>query len=314
MLATNEYSVVLEGDITACFDEIDHAALLGRVRDRIGDRRVVALVKAFLKAGVLSEDGVTRDTKMGTPQGGILSPLLANIALTVLDDHFAEAWQRDMATRVDRARRRRHGHATYRLVRYADDFVVMVAGIKAHAEDLKAEVAAVLSTVGLRLSEEKTMIVDIDEGFDFLGFRIQRQTKRGSNKRYVYTWPAKKAFASIKAKVKTITKQGTNQPLSAVLRQLNGVLRGWTTYFRHGVSKTTFAYVRQFTWLRVVGWLRRKHRRASWKWLRRRYLANRWWPEQAGMALFDCRAVPVTRYRFRGTRIPTPWSVTDTAA
>lgn len=314
MLATNEYSVVLEGDITACFDEIDHAALLGRVRDRIGDRRVVALVKAFLKAGVLTEDGVTRDTKMGTPQGGILSPLLANIALSVLDDHFAEAWQRDMATRPLRQRRRRHGHATYRLVRYADDFVVMVAGTKAHAEDLKNEVAAVLATMGLRLSEHKTMIVDIDEGFDFLGFRIQRQTKRGSNKRYVYTWPAKKALASIKAKVKTITKQGTNQPLSAVLRQLNGVLRGWTNYFRHGVSKTTFAYVHQFTWLRVVGWLRRKHRRANWKFLRRRYLANRWWPEHEGMALFDCRAVPVTRYRYRGTRIPTPWSVTDTAA
>jgi len=314
MLASNEYSVVLEGDITACFDEIDHTALLGRVRDRIGDRRVVALVKAFLKAGVLTEDGHNRDTKMGTPQGGILSPLLANIALSVLDEHFAEAWQRDMATRPLRERRRRHGHATYRLVRYADDFVVMVAGTKAHAEDLKHEVAAVLSTVGLRLSEEKTMIVDIDEGFDFLGFRIQRQTKRGSNKRYVYTWPTKKALASIKAKVKTITKQGTNQPLSDLLRQLNGVLRGWTTYFRHAVSKATFGYVHQFTWQRVVGWIRRKHRRANWKWLRRRYLANRWWPEHEGMALFDCRAVPVTRYRFRGTRIPTPWSTTSTAA
>jgi RNA-directed DNA polymerase len=314
MLASNEYSVVLEGDITACFDEIDHTALLGRVRDRIGDRRVVALVKAFLKAGVLTEDGHNRDTKMGTPQGGILSPLLANIALSVLDEHFAEAWQRDMATRPLRERRRRHGHATYRLVRYADDFVVMVAGTKAHAEDLKHEVAAVLSTVGLRLSEEKTMIVDIDEGFNFLGFRIQRQTKRGSNKRYVYTWPTKKALASIKAKVKTITKQGTNNPLSDLLRQLNGVLRGWTTYFRHAVSKATFGYVHQFTWQRVVGWIRRKHRRANWKWLRRHYLADRWWPEHDGMALFDCRAVPVTRYRYRGTRIPTPWSTTSTAA
>jgi len=314
MLATNEYSVVLEGDITACFDEIDHAALLGRVRDRIGDRRVVSLVKAFLKAGVLAEDGVTRDTKMGTPQGGILSPLLANIALSVLDDHFAETWEREMGTRHLRERRRHHGGATYRLVRYADDFVVMIAGTKAHAEDLKIEVAAVLATMGLRLSEDKTMIVDIDQGFDFLGFRIQRQTQRGSNKRYVYTWPSKKSLTSIRAKVKTITKQGTNQPLSAVLRQLNGVLRGWTTYFRHAVSKATFAYVHQFTWLRVVGWLRRKHRRANWKFLRRRYLANGWWPEHDGMALFDCRAVPVTRYRYRGTRIPTPWSVTDIAA
>jgi RNA-directed DNA polymerase len=117
----------LEGDIAACFDEISHPTLLARVRDRIADRRVVALVKAFLKAGVLSEDGITRDTRTGTPQGGILSPLLANIALSVLDDHFAEAWQTTMASRVDRSRRRRHGQATYRIVRYADDFVVMVA-------------------------------------------------------------------------------------------------------------------------------------------------------------------------------------------
>jgi RNA-directed DNA polymerase len=308
MLATNEYSWVLEGDITACFDEISHPALLARVRDKIGDRRVVRLIKAFLCAGVLSEDGVRRDTKMGTPQGGILSPLLANIALAVLDDHFADAWQRDMATRSQRETRRKHGGATYRLVRYADDFVVMVSGTKAHAEDLRDEVAAVLSPMGLRLSEEKTMIVHIDDGFDFLGFRIQRQTKRGSNKAFVYTWPSKKSLASIKAKVKAITKQGTNNPLSVLLRQLNGVLRGWTTYFRHGVSKATFAYLHQYTWLRVVGWLRRKHRRANWGFLRRRYLPNRWWPEHDGMALFDCRAAPVTRYRYRGAKIPTPWN------
>lgn len=314
MLASNEYSVVLEGDITACFDEIDHTALMCRVRDRIGDRRVARLVKAFLKAGVLSEDGVTRDTKMGTPQGGILSPLLANIALSVLDDHFAAAWERDMAGRSQRATRRKHGHATYRLVRYADDFVVMIAGTKAHAEALKTDVTAVLAPMGLRLSAEKTMIVDIDEGFEFLGWRIQRQTQRGSNKRYVYTWPSKKSLTSITAKVRAITKQGTNQPLSSLLRQLNGVLRGWTNYFRHGVSNATFCYVHQFTWLRIVSWLRRKHRRINWKTLRRRYLANRWWPEHDGMALFDCRAVKITRYRYRGTKIPTPWSPISTAA
>jgi RNA-directed DNA polymerase len=218
-----------------------------------------------------------------------------------------------MATRSVRATRRNHGHATYRLVRYADDFVVMVAGTKAHAEELRTEVAAVLATMGLRLSEAKTMIVDIDEGFDFLGFRIQRQRQQGSNKQYVYTWPSKKSLASIKAKVKTITQQGTNHPLSDLLRRLNGVLRGWTNYFRHGVSNATFCYLHQFTWLRVVRWLRRKHRRANWKWLRRRYLANRWWPEHDGVALFDCRAVPITRYRYRGSKIATPWSETNTA-
>jgi RNA-directed DNA polymerase len=308
MFATQGYSWVLEGDITACFDEISHVGLQDRLRARVGDKRVLALVKAFLKAGVLSEDGVTRNTNTGTPQGGILSPLLANIALSVLDDHFAKAWEATMATRVDRARLHRHGQPTYRLVRYADDFVVMVSGTKAHAEDLKGAVAAVLSTMGLRLSEEKTMIVHIDEGFDFLGLRIQRQTKRGSKKAFVYTWPSKKALASIKAKVKAITTQGTNNPLSDLLRQLNAVLRGWTNYHRHGVAKATFGYLHQYTWLRVVGWLRRKHRRANWEFLRRRYLANRWWPEHDGIALFDCRAVPVTRYRYRGAAIPTPWS------
>jgi RNA-directed DNA polymerase len=313
-LASRSYEWVLEGDIKACFDEISHPALLQRVRDRIGDRRVVGLVKAFLKSGVLSEDGVIRDTKTGTPQGGILSPLLANIALSVLDEHFAEVWDASMANPVARARRRRHGSPNYRLIRYADDFVVLVSGTKAHAEALKDEVAAVLSPMGLRLSEEKTMIVHIDQGFDFLGFRVQRQTKRGSWKAFVYTWPSKKALASIKAKVKAITRQGTNNPLFVLLRRLNSVLRGWTNYFRHGVSKATFAYLHSYSWRRVVGWLRRKHRRANWKFLRRRYLANRWHPEHEGVTMFNCDAVPVTRYRYRGAVIPSPWSTTTPRA
>ncbi len=107
---------------------------MDRVRDRIGDKRVLRLVKAFLRAGVLSEDGVERDTTTGTPQGGILSPLLANIALSVLDEHFAEAWESMGHTSAQRQHRRRKGLATYRLVRYADDFVVLVAENRAHAE------------------------------------------------------------------------------------------------------------------------------------------------------------------------------------
>lgn len=119
--------------------------------------------------------------------------------------------------------------------------------------------------MGLRLSAAKTGVVDIDEGFDFLGFRIQRHIKEGTTKPFVYTYPSKKALAAIKRKVRTITKQGTNNPLSSLLRQLNAVLRGWTGYFRHGVSTQTFGYLRHYTWWRVVGWLRRKHRRANWK-------------------------------------------------
>jgi RNA-directed DNA polymerase len=303
---THTYEWVLEGDITACFDEINHTALMGRVRDRIGDKRVLALVKAFLAAGILNEDGQVVGTKTGTPQGGILSPLLANIALSVLDEHFAEVWK-SWGSDSSRCRRHERGLATYRLVRYADDFVVLVSGTRHHAEALRDEVAQLLAPMGLRLSEEKTTIVHIDEGFDFLGFRIQRQTKPGTNKKAVYTWPSRRSLSSIMAKVKAIFRQGTHQSLADLLRQVNLALRGWTTYFRHGGSSRTFSYLNHYTWQRVVGWIRRKHRRANWKFLRRRYFGNRWHLADGGVTLFDTRKVPVIRYRYRGKKIPTPW-------
>jgi RNA-directed DNA polymerase len=303
---TRSYEWVLEGDITACFDEISHVGLMDRVRARVGDKRVLSLVKAFLKAGILGEDQVERDTVTGTPQGGILSPLLANIALSILDDHFVAAWEA-WGDFNARSYRRRKGMATYRLVRYADDFVVLVAGTRAHAEALREEVAGVLRPMGLRLSEAKTKIVHIDEGFDFLGFRIQRQRQRGSNKRFVYTWPSKKALASVKAKVRALTRGGTNQPLTVLLRRLNPVLRGWANYFRHGVSKDTFDYLNAFSWRRVICWLRHKHRHASWKLLRRRYLP-RWRPTEGEVTLFNPCTMAVTRYRYRGAQIPSPWT------
>ena len=189
---TRSYEWVFEADIAACFDEIDHTALMGRVRARISDKRVLGLVKAFLAAGVLGEDAVRRDTLTGTPQGGILSPLLANIALSALDEHFARKWEA-LGPQWTRAKARRAGRPVMKLVRYADDFVVMVGGPREHAEALWDEVAAVLAPLGLRLSVEKTRVCHIDEGFEFLGWRIQRQIKPGTTKRYVYTWPSKGA-------------------------------------------------------------------------------------------------------------------------
>jgi RNA-directed DNA polymerase len=308
---SHSYEWVLEGDITACFDEIDHAALMGRVRRRVADKRVLALVKAFLKAGILSEDGVQRDTVTGTPQGGILSPLLSNVALSVLDEHFVKAWAA-MGPSHARQRRRRKGLANYRLIRYADDFVVMVAGTRADAASLREEVAVVLAAMGLRLSEAKTRIVHLDEGFDFLGFRIQRHRKRGSTRRHLYTYPSKAALAAIKTKVRTATREGKNQPLAILLGRLNPVLRGWTNYFRHGVSKATFNYLRAFIWRRVVCWLRHKHPTMTWKQLRQRYLPG-WWPAQGETVLGDPARVHVTRYRYRGDRIPSPWTRAERA-
>jgi RNA-directed DNA polymerase len=306
--ASRSYEWVLEGDITACFDEISHVGIMDRLRRRIADKRVLALVKAFLKVGILTEDGAVRDTITGTPQGAILSPLLSNLALSVLDEYFTEADGANGSTESARRRRRRHGLANCRLVRFADDFVVLVAGSRAHTEDLREKVAAALQPMGLRLSEQKTKIAHIDEGFDFLGFRIQRHKKRGTGKQILYTYPSKAALAAIKAKVRTLTRRDTtNQTLADLLRRVNAALRGWTSYFRYGVSKATFNYLRAFAWRRVVRWLRRKHPRATWRSLQRRYLSG-WWPTQGEVTLFNPGAVVVSRYRYRGDRIPSPWA------
>ena len=180
IFGTNKYEWVLECDIKACFDEISHTALMDRLRVRIKDKSICSLVKAFLKSGIFTELGDREETLTGTPQGGILSPLLANIALSALDDHFHQQWQQQMGTKWRRERRKKNGQGNWRLVRYCDDFVLMVAGDRHQAEALREEVSAVLASLGLRLAPEKTQVVHIEhEGFTFLGFDIRKMRKRG---------------------------------------------------------------------------------------------------------------------------------------
>ena len=309
--ASKKYEWIVEGDIKACFDEISHPELMARVRQRVGDNRVLALVKAFLKAGILGEDRMLRENNAGTPQGSILSPLLSNVALSVLDEHIVRHPGGPGIGRVAAAKRRRHGLPNCRLVRYADDWCLAVHGVQADAVELREEIAEVLTTMGLRLSEEKTLITHIDEGLDFLGWRIQRHRKRGTNRHHIYTYPAKKALAAIMAKVKMLCRQiGTNQPLDALLGRLNPVVRGWCAHFRVGVSSASFSYLRQYLWQTVWGRLRRKHPKSTWKEIRRRYCDGRWWPATKDRALFDPTTVAIHWYRYRGTKIPTPWPTT----
>lgn len=308
MLTSKKYEWIVEGDIQSCFDEIPHTSLMDRVRKRVGDKRVLALVKAFLKAGILGEDRVLRENSAGTPQGSILSPLLSNVALSVLDEHIAQGPGGPRIGRIAAAKRRRHGLPNYRLIRFADDWCLVVHGTKTDAEALRGQIAEVLSTMGLRLSPEKTLITHIDDGLVFLGWHIQRHTKKGTSRDYVYTYPAKKALRSIMLKVKTLRQQiGTNQPLDALLQRLNPLLRGWCNYFRYGVSSATFSYLRRYTWQTVWIWLRRKHPKANWKQLRRRYCAGGWWPSGEERKMFDTATVSTIRYRYRGSVIPSPW-------
>src|SRR6266852_2503983 len=293
-LTSRSFQWVVEGDIKACFDAISHVALLERVRARVGDKRVLALVKAFLKSGILGEDRILRETSAGTPQGSILSPLLSNVALSVLDEHIERSPGGPRAS-------------DYRLIRYADDWCLVVAGTREDAEALREEIAGVLAAMGLRLSPEKTLITHIDQGLDFLGWHIQRRRKRGTDRYYVYTYPAKKAIASITGKVRALCRQDVNLPLEVLLHRLNAAMRGWCNHFRPGVSSAAFAYLRAFVWRRVFGWLRRKHPRSTWKDLRRKYCDAGWWPRDGETALFNPAAVRTTRYRYRGTVIPSPW-------
>jgi RNA-directed DNA polymerase len=316
---TRDYHWILEADIRACFDEISHSALMGRVRRRIMDKRVCALVKAFLKAGVMTAGGGREHTSTGTPQGGILSPLLANIALSALDDHFAGQWQQQMRTDVQRRARRRQGLGNWRLIRFADDFVVMVSGERRHAEALRAEVAAVLAPLGLRLAEEKTRVVHIDEGFDFLSFTIRRMRKRGTSKHYVYTVPSKRAIQAIKDKVAAKTYRSTlHQEPDMLIQGINRALAGWANYFRHGVSSAAFSAIDHYAWNRIMRWLRRKYEGRNgltMPQLRRRFCVPGTWQFASNGTVFTgATSVPVTRYRFRGTLIPAPFPPAPSAA
>ena len=288
---------------------------MDRVRERVKSKRVLRLVKAFLKAGILTELGEELNTPTGTPQGGILSPLLANIALSALDEHLHAGWlpggaMSTHAQRQQRRRSRRNPQPNWRVIRYADDFVVLVDGERGHVEALQGEIADVLAPLGLRLSQTKTKVVHMEDGFDFLGFHVQWRRKRGTNKWYVYTYIADRAVRQAKAKIRAWTRRTSQRPLKDVLVQINLFWRGWATYFRHAVASHTFDRLHHFIWWRLVQMMRRRHR---WNWQAvRRWLTSptgRWRPIHAdGIELVSPNCVPIVRYRYRGYSIPSPWA------
>jgi group II intron reverse transcriptase/maturase len=217
---------VLDADIKACFDNIDHDALMGQVERRVADRRMLKLLRSWLRVGVF-EGGVVSGTETGAPQGSPLSPLLANIALHVLDEEWARAGRRLGA-----------------LVRYADDFVVLCP-TQQRAEQARDLAGAALAPLGLRLHPDKTRIVCLrngEEGFDFLGFH-HRMVKswKWRDRYYLNKWPSAQAMASIRAKVRERTdRRYASLPMETVVANLNPVLRGWGAYFRHGNSSRKF--------------------------------------------------------------------------
>jgi len=303
--APSHYEWVIETDVEACFDHLPHHLILDEVRRRVVDTRVLGLVRLFLRAGLMSETG-RLERVTGTPQGGIASPLLANIALSALDRQYGADWQEMSRYQGRRKYLHSKGHATYRLIRYADDLVLLVKGTRTQAQTLLDELAARIQALGLSVKPEKTAITHIDEGFEFLGQRIVRQPK--GKKRYVYTFVSRDALASIRRKVKALTgRSTTNMELFELIAALNPVLRGWANYYRHAAAKRTLNYLGFYAWWRVGHWLRKKHPRMSWKQINRRY-GGKDGIHDRGIRLYKPGSLGIARYRYRGARIPTPWT------
>jgi group II intron reverse transcriptase/maturase len=266
------YQWVIEGDIKGCFDHIDHHRLMQRVRARIGDVKTTRVVGLFLKAGVL-EEGFLLPTPEGTPQGGIISPLLANIALTAIEERY-ERWVHhrtkirprrscDGITAAMRCRAtdRRRGIAVFFPIRYADDFVILVAGSceQAHAE--RALLADYLrECTGLELSEEKTRISDLRQGFEFLGHRLRLKWHARFGWMPRIEIPKAKR-ADLRYTVKQQTKRAsTRTSLAELLQKINPILRGWGHFYRFCTGASAiFAALDHYVGDRLWRWQQQKH-------------------------------------------------------
>jgi RNA-directed DNA polymerase len=260
---------VVEGDIRAYFDCVSHSILVGLLRKRIADEDILKLIEAFLKAGVM-EGRLFKRTEIGTQQGGIISPLLANVYL----HQFDLWWWRTYGclTRNERRRRRRRGLGHPILIRYADDWLLLWSGFKAGATRLKEEAKLFLECeLKLELNESKTRITHVDDGFTFLGFDIRRyQGTHG--KPVVLIHPSKKNVRKFKAKIRTLTRRNTTyQPAWYKVLQLNQILRGWSAYYQHVNAKTTFNNLDWWVMNRVFLWARKKHGKPSWRVIRAKY-------------------------------------------
>lgn len=241
--------LVVDADIKAYFDTIPHNKLLLLVRQRITDKGILKLLDLWLTAGVMSEGVISRNM-IGTPQGGVISPLLANIYLNALD----QLWIKQGYTTLE--------HQAH-LIRYADDFVIMC---KKNPEQYFNAAKARLERLSLTVNEEKTRIVKMTDGFDFLGYTFIMAPSKKTGKLCVYNYPSDKSMKKIKAKVKEIIKGSQHLDLSEVVMHLNPILRGWGNYFKYGNSKERFHEIDLYVTFNLTIMLRKKYRKSGKGW------------------------------------------------
>lgn len=284
---------ILDADIKGCFDNIDHEALM----DAIGGFPAREMIRRWLKAGYM-EDGAFYDTEQGTPQGGVISPLLANIVLHGMEDALGIEYRGGV-------------NATYVkrwcpvFVRYADDFVV-ICQTRNMALQAKEQVSAFLAERGLHLAEEKTCIRHIREGFDFLGFNIRSYPvrDRAAGEKTLIK-PSKDAVKAFKKKVKGVFQGHNGKEIGRLITTLNPVLRGWTNFYRHCVAGKVIADIEHYVNVLQRLWIRRAHPRKPKKWRMRKYFgrhfachtfASTFMDKRSGAFMFHPASVPIERW------------------
>jgi group II intron reverse transcriptase/maturase len=323
------YQWAIEGDIRGCFDHIDHHALMVRVRRRVGDPKVCQLITVFLKSGVMSGEQYTR-TDFGTPQGGILSPLLANIALSAIEERYERhVWPRRAPTiRTEaakilkrasgaRVKDKASGRPVCFPIRYADDFIILVSvpygpelfeRARSTAIREKNELANFLKQqLGLELSETKTLVTPVTTAMKFLGHHV-RVRRHPSHHRWVSTSVVPKDRTQLlRERIKCLFDRDTvRSTLGERLQRLNPMLRGWSYFYRHAWgAKHVLSSLDHYVWWTILRWLKKKHPRTPVKELFARYSRRR--PRRRSTQWTDGKVAPFEASSVRVQQFKLGW-------
>ncbi len=272
---------ILEGDIAGCFDAISHAWLLAHIPME------KAILKKWLKAGYL-EQHILYPTEAGTPQGGIISPVLANMTLDGLERMLMQHFPKVKTGKG----------ALVNFVRYADDFLVTGRTKELLAQEVQPLIEEFLRERGLQLSPEKTLITHIEDGFDFLGQNV-RKYQMGKRHKLLIT-PSKKNVKAFLEKIREIMKANKALPAGKLIAKLNPIIRGWANYHRHIISKKAFSSVDAMIYQAIRRWVNRRHRGKSEAWKTKKYFTT----IQGDNWVFFGAAEEHTRYLIRATSVP----------